>query len=347
MKKKILNVLLMGILVIGLTGCGKTESEKVNDKGNESKELLSSKVKVGDYVSYNAGNDNSYTSSKDKTGFEQDQTFKTTGKEEWRVLSIDDGIVTLVTENPIKTSTNNNYKFNGGKAYLNIVDELNAISNIYSKGEYATSGRNMTYDDIIKIIGYDVFSEKYSLDLSNKSNEEKIDLIKKALANNNESSRNTNFGTQFSITNEKNKYVPSNDNEDGYVLGDAKSLTDNYIPSTNIYQYIIKEEDKLSLAFGNNNENFWLATTFIQKGGAKNDENSTYAYYGVYYAIQGKTSGNVYTNSSITPYTLMISDLRSMSGMTNAQGVRPVVVLDKNTPVIKGTGTKADPYTLS
>ena len=143
MKKKILNVLLMGILVIGLTGCGKTESEKVNDKGNESKELLSSKVKVGDYVSYNAGNDNSYTSSKDKTGFEQDQTFKTTGKEVWRVLSIDDGIVTLVTENPIKTSTNNNYKFNGGKAYLNIVDELNAISNIYSKGEYATSGPMM------------------------------------------------------------------------------------------------------------------------------------------------------------------------------------------------------------
>ena len=221
MKKKVLYILLIGIFITILTGCGSKENEKTNDKDNESKELLSSKVKVGDYVSYNAGSDNSYTSSKDKTGFEQDQTFKTTGKELWRVLNIDNDIVTLVSENPIKTSTNSPYQINGGKAYLNIVDELNSISNIYGKGEYATSTRSMTYDDIIKIIGYDVFSEKYSLDLNNKSAEDKIDLIKKALANNNESSRNTNFGTQFSITDEKSKYVPSNDNEDGYVLGDT------------------------------------------------------------------------------------------------------------------------------
>ena len=103
MKKKILSLGVVAILIamlVLLTGCGNGENGNGgNGSSKTSKNSLASQVKIGDYVDYKVESGKSYTSSKDKTGYDKDQTFETTGEEKWRVLNInEDGTLQMTNQ---------------------------------------------------------------------------------------------------------------------------------------------------------------------------------------------------------------------------------------------------------
>lgn len=118
-------------------------------------------VKVGDYVDYNptiASKDGtkveesklSYTSptgtaSEHGNGYSE-QTFKATEDTKWRVLSIENGTVKIISEDVIKTESNENFILSGAIGYLYAEQELNEACKIfgYGYGADTTKGGNYT-----------------------------------------------------------------------------------------------------------------------------------------------------------------------------------------------------------
>lgn len=119
-------------------------------------------VKVGDYVDYNptiASKDGtkveesklSYTSptgtASEHGNGKTEQTFKATADTKWRVLSIKNGTVELISENVIKTfDTNSEFVLRGARGYLYAEQELNEACKIfgYGYGADTTKGGNYT-----------------------------------------------------------------------------------------------------------------------------------------------------------------------------------------------------------
>lgn len=123
-------------------------------------------VKVGDYVDYNptiatkdgqnvdankltytsqtgtaTEHGNGYTSAEEGGG----QTFTANSNIKWRVLSIDDGNVELISEDIIKTDSGENFILMGARGYLYIEQELNEICKIYGYGYGADTTKGGTY----------------------------------------------------------------------------------------------------------------------------------------------------------------------------------------------------------
>lgn len=358
MKGKIIIGILLVVLVGGGITFGVIQSQKSNNNtsGTNSsssastspKEKLSEKVKVGDYVSYNAGTESTYTSTKEKNG-SIDQTFETTGEEVWRVLSIeDDGTINLVSENPIGNDEGEDFSIEGGAGYASFVEELNNACAIYGKGKNAISARSMNLEDIIKLIGLDTFEETYEITLSGSTDEEKIEELIKELASNKEIqglAKNQNYGTEFTITKTENQYKPSNENKDGYVEGGEQTLKDNYLPSIRIKDELKLEDDVLELLLGNT-EPFWIANTAVKKSStswSSGEENNCADYYSYYVAPGGSEFDN-----SVLSSTHMFRSNRSITTTDSVRikYIRPVVTLDKDTGVIDGNGTKDNPFQI-
>lgn len=348
MKKKVLllaTIILLFIMTVVLTACGKNNTEGESSGGLFGKKL-SEQVKVGDYIAYNAGEGNSYTSPKLKNG-SQDQTFQTTGEEKWRVLSIkDDGTVTLVSEKPLKNNKEKKFTLYGGAGCLNVVEELNNICAIYGNGEHAISARSIQYEDIIKGIGFDTFESSYNITLSG-TDDEKIKTIIDTIATKqvDDNEINVNYGSEFSLSKKENQYKPSDENEEGYIEGGEQTLKDDYIPYIRVEDWFTSEKDVLELLFGTERpETFWIPKTAVRKsytGWVYSEENNETDYY-VYNAYTG--DDNNFTNTVVKGEILFSS--AKHDGYSESSLIRPVVVLDKDTKTTGGTGSLDDPFIL-
>ena len=142
------------------------------------KDNLADSVDVGDFVNYNEGTGNSYTSLAENNGY-GNQTFTTDGTQKWRVLKVENNIVTLISENTIATVDSSKYCLNGKTAYLNGRQELNNICSIYGHGNGAKTARSTTVEDIINAC---CNMEKYEIktdyfDISNVKGEEFFDFF--------------------------------------------------------------------------------------------------------------------------------------------------------------------------
>ena len=144
---------------------------------------------IGDYVEYNpiATGDNidtlnedgtakyKYESLSSKNGYTvlEKQVYTVnndTEKVNWIVLGLsDDGENLLITTgSPVRKEGTNNpttddpylYLY-GSTGYINAESELNNISAIYGKGDYAESARSITVEDINKLTKYNPETEKY------------------------------------------------------------------------------------------------------------------------------------------------------------------------------------------
>lgn len=128
----------------------------IDENGNVSEYVdIAQYVKVGNYVNYNptisdksgtqveaskltytsptgSGTEhgNGYTSTEEGGG----QKFTATTSIKWRVLDIETGTVTLISENPITTDVGGNFIMNGAIGYLYAERELNEICKIYGYG---------------------------------------------------------------------------------------------------------------------------------------------------------------------------------------------------------------------
>lgn len=123
-------------------------------------------VNIGDYVDYNptiatkdgqsvdanklsytsqtgtaTEHGNGYTSTEEGGG----QTFTANSNIKWRVLSIEDGNVELISENVVQTNDNSNFVLSGARGYLYAEQELNEICKIYGYGYGADTTKGGTY----------------------------------------------------------------------------------------------------------------------------------------------------------------------------------------------------------
>lgn len=345
MKKKILSLGVVAILVvmlIVLTGCGNNNGEQTDANNSKiSKNSLASKVKIGDYVDYKTVADNKYISTTDKTGYTKEQVFITTGEEKWRVLDVaEDGTVTLISEEQIKTNQNDTYYLIGAKGYENSVSELNNIASIFGNGNHAASARHLTREDVNNLIGIEKFARYNNVDLSNYSTEqEKWDAVFSAM--------NENYGKEKTISSENNtkQFKVDANSSEGKVEVESSKETPNY------YEVKLSDfEEENTIYQELLNGRYWLANKITRYVYSSNLQGtSEYFNYEIGYLSSASSSrGKFNLDAEYDSVSLVCGgNYATQSGYTNYNRyIRPVVILDKEVKCDGGTGTSSDPFIL-
>lgn len=135
----------------------------IDEKGkvSEYEEIDLTGVEVGQYVAYNPTISDlsgtaveaeklTYTSpkgdGKNHGNGSAPQTFTATATgTRWKVLSIENGTVTLISEDVIKTDAGGNFVLRGAPGYLYAEQELNEVCKIYGYGYGANKSQVTTY----------------------------------------------------------------------------------------------------------------------------------------------------------------------------------------------------------
>lgn len=289
-------------------------------------------VKVGDYVDYNptiASKDGtkveesklSYTSpigtASEHGNGKTEQTFKATADTKWRVLSIKNGTVELISENVIKTfDTNSEFVLRGARGYLYAEQELNEACKIFGYGYGAdttkggnytvggpldtlvtgkiegTGARSITVEDINKIAG--VYEENGQMKYSDGT------II------------NSNYGDTTKPT--ENIKFPTIDINKGYNITGISKLAQLKNVKNTEYSYKkdkIANQDISEILFGNN---YWLASRSI-------NTESTYDF-----CVSCVYGQNVYIGNAGVCYDLNGNFIERDLSRT----IRPIVTLKKN-----------------
>ena len=289
-------------------------------------------VKVGDYVDYNptiASKDGtkveesklSYTSpigtASEHGNGKTEQTFKATADTKWRVLSIKNGTVELISENVIKTfDTNSEFVLRGARGYLYAEQELNEACKIFGYGYGAdttkggnytvggpldtlvtgkiegTGARSITVEDINKIAG--VYEENGQMKYSDGT------II------------NSNYGDTTKPT-ENIKFPTIDINKGDNITGISKLAQLKNVKNTE-YSYKkdkIANQDISEILFGNN---YWLASRSI-------NTESTYDF-----CVSCVDGQNVYIGNAGVCYDLNGNFIERDLSRT----IRPIVTLKKN-----------------
>lgn len=289
-------------------------------------------VKVGDYVDYNptiASKDGtkveesklSYTSpigtASEHGNGKTEQIFKATADTKWRVLSIKNGTVELISENVIKTfDTNSEFVLRGARGYLYAEQELNEACKIFGYGYGAdttkggnytvggpldtlvtgkiegTGARSITVEDINKIAG--VYEENGQMKYSDGT------II------------NSNYGDTTKPT-ENIKFPTIDINKGDNITGISKLAQLKNVKNTE-YSYKkdkIANQDISEILFGNN---YWLASRSI-------NTESTYDF-----CVSCVYGQNVYIGNAGVCYDLNGNFIERDLSRT----IRPIVTLKKN-----------------
>ncbi len=101
-----------------------------------------------------------YTEEADVSGngYSSQSFTATSGNNIWRVLDVNKatGVVKIVPETPIKTTSNANFYLRGLRGYKNAVTELNNISEIFGHGQGANGAESITVEQVNALTGYTV-----------------------------------------------------------------------------------------------------------------------------------------------------------------------------------------------
>ena len=108
-------------------------------------------AKVGDYVKYTPSNQYSYSLTSEYTGYYTNQTIQQESDFNWKIYSMDNNKITLISDRPTRT----NIFLSGANGYNNAVQALNDVCrNLYSNYTYGTA-RSIKIEDIEKYSKYD------------------------------------------------------------------------------------------------------------------------------------------------------------------------------------------------
>ncbi len=337
MKKKILGIGIVTILVsmlVLLTGCGNEEnSNGGNESSKISKNSLASQVKIGDYVDYKIESGKSYTSPKDKTGYDKDQTFETTGEEKWRVLNVsEDGTIDLILDGSIKTIIDKAFYIKGKIGTENFESELSNITNIYLNNTYATSSRSITRSDLENMMDLDAtvksLLKHYDTDLYTHS-----DI-------------NTN-GTREEVFESMNKSYY--DYYGNTISVDGKNITLNrrfQLETGASLRDCITDEGYKSILEGT--PFVWLSEN-AEMGLFQND-----FWTGVEYQLSTFSyNSSFYTLKNANPYTIKLNKISDNTYEKNDEteysvnaNIKPIITLKSNIESNGGNGTSDNPFTL-
>lgn len=285
-------------------------------------------VKVGDYVDYNptiASKDGtkveesklSYTSpigtASEHGNGKTEQTFKATADTKWRVLSIKNGTVELISENVIKTfDTNSEFVLRGARGYLYAEQELNEACKIfgYGYGADTTKGGNYTVggplDTLVtgKIEGTGARSITVE-DINKIAENGQMKYSDGTIIN-------SNYGDTTKPT-ENIKFPTIDINKGDNITGISKLAQLKNVKNTE-YSYKkdkIANQDISEILFGNN---YWLASRSI-------NTESTYDF-----CVSCVYGQNVYIGNAGVCYDLNGNFIERDLSRT----IRPIVTLKKN-----------------
>lgn len=124
-------------------------------------------IKIGDYLDYRPVEGTTLASPlvKEDTGYDGEQNFTVDMNTTWRVLGLseDEGNLLLTSGNAIKRDGDNlGLALGGAEGYINCVDVLNEICNIYIN-DFAEEVRSLNVEDLNRILGVVVDEEKNAL----------------------------------------------------------------------------------------------------------------------------------------------------------------------------------------
>ncbi len=328
MKRKIIMILLCGVLLVGMTGCGSKNSENSGETKNAPKNSLATKVKIGDYVAYNTGEKNTYTSKAEKTGYSKDQVFETTGNEKWRVLNIlDDGSVELILEGSVGTKYDKGLYLKGINGYNNAIEELNNISKIYGNGEHAKSSRCPKEEDINKLIDLDTIVNHYQ-------NEFESDIDTSG-------SREQTFENIYKLVNKF--YGMEKTFGDEKLVINSKFTWSSGMNSFG-FETVVTDPIKLSILKSGEHE-IWLANQQIaysenpMMGWSGYNKQISYFYMNQFSSYKGADMVTVTAS-------LDGANVNRTVEVENDGYLKPIVTLDASTKCSGGDGSSDNPYTL-
>ena len=259
-------------------------------------------VKIGDYVNYDSKTNTTYISLKNKNGY-KNQIFNSsdyTGK--WRVMGVtESGQLELIADISVplvEAGEENVFYLQGKSGYINGVEELNNICNIYGKGKGAMTARSIVAEDINKILGYNPNNIGVR-DINQTGEGKKCEQGKVGEYGSKVTYTLTQQGLEYKSTNgqngivDVNTFIYYNKNDKTWKqLTMNQSLTvDNtsytYDASTleenNSIEIIKKDSIEYQMLFGKNllfSKSYWLASEDI--GTAK---------AGIYFGLKSVTAG--------------------------------------------------------
>lgn len=325
MKKKVLSLLLIGLMVIGLTGCGSESKDGESGKSQDSS--ISQKVKVGDYVDYKVEEGKTYTATADKTGYSKDQVFETTGEEKWRVLSInEDGTIDLILDGYVGTKYEKGLYLKDRTGYENSVEVLNDISAIYGTGNNAKSARSLTAEDINKMIDLDelvkYYQNKYEVDIDTSG------------------SREQTFENVYKVANkfygQEKKF-----GDETFVI----NSTFDWSSGMNSFglETVIKDETYLSMLKIEDAKEIWLADKMIEYS-----ENPMMGWTRADLKV-GKYYYNKFSSFGSESLNGISADMNGGHAQKAGQSergfyVRPVVTIKADAKLNGGKGTESEPW---
>ena len=295
----------------------------IDEKGKVSEYVdISEYVEVGQYVNYNptvkdlsgtpVDESLTYISYKgDEEGQthgngDSQQTFTATASTKWRVLSIENGTVTLISEDLIKTDAGGNFVLRGALGYLHAEQELNEVCKIYGYGYGADKSQVTTYS------------------YGGPKDEELTGQI-------------TGSGARSIRVEDINKYAGITEDENGIPrFSDGTAVSSSYgsttNPTANVFYPTITAEDGKSTSAGVKNlkytsysyniseeesqvqnmlftgNNYWLASRCVATY-------SSYAYLNVCRVISSNMDANILCidfSSSLNEYPINISAVRPL-----------------------------------
>ena len=144
------------------------------DFGDQTEEEIN--ALIGKYVDYTP-TEGTFTASTTYSGHSQNQSFSTDKTLKWRIMFVNDDILTLIADN----TANPNFWLNGYNGYNNGVLLLNnTCKTTYSNNSLGAFGRNLNINDIEKISSFDKSTysvngysngKEYSMDYNENDNE--------------------------------------------------------------------------------------------------------------------------------------------------------------------------------
>ena len=298
----------------------------IDEKGKVSEYVdISEHVQVGQYVNYNptvkdlsgtpVDESLTYISYKgDEEGKTHgngsaQQTFTATATgTKWKVLNIENGTITLISEDVIKTDAGGNFVLYGAAGYLYAEQELNEVCKIYGYGYGADKSQVTTYS-----YGGPLDGELTGQITGSGARSIRVEDINKYAGITEDENGNPKFSDGTMVNNNygsttnptANVFYPTIETEDGKsTSAGVKNLKYTY------YKYnkskITNQEKIQNMLFTENN--YWLASRCVATY-------SSYAYLNVRRVISSNMDANILCidfSSSLNEYPINISAVRPL-----------------------------------
>ena len=325
-------------------------------------------VEIGDYVNYDPTNggtiNETYISTQEKNGV-IDQTFTTESyKGKWQVLGVDNlGRIKLISSDIIEPTTGgsassdgkyNYYQLKGEAGYINGIDELNNIGLLFSKGQYAASGRSVNLEDLTAISpGMDLNKVEHGNDKNMYHNSKAIGSYGYTVSYKyNSDGTKVNYKSEngATMTIDADMFYHYDDSTKTFIRNSNADKTKTYTLTNNLNEYNPRKIFNVSYKDLNDKGYRWYELLYRNTDDTTSNSSPNQPYYLAtrrdYANANGYNSYGIYNSAGIDAYGLTMCKPKKSS--TNdividekivSKGIRVVVTLSDNASLVRTSST--------